>query len=137
MCELKTVPLGFTEEEVPVGTHMCLVFTKEEERVSSLLKFLLSGMQNNERAACFSEQIAEDDIRNYFKANNISFDEFKENKAISLSGTHEVYFKGGVFDPDQMLGLLKGFYNESHELGFHASRVIGEMSTEIERVILT
>ena len=49
------VSLGFIDERVPVGTHMCLIFTKEEERIDSLLKFLLSGLQEGERTACFSE----------------------------------------------------------------------------------
>jgi hypothetical protein len=128
------VSLGFADEKVPVGTHMCLVFTKEEERVDSLLKFLLSGLQAGERTACFSEKLTEETLREYLAKNNISYDERKTQKAIILAGTSEVYFQGGVFDPDRMLNTLTAYYDEAVQLGFPASRVIGEMIPEVQHV---
>lgn len=128
------VSLGFTDEKVPVGTHMCLVFTKHEERVDSLLKFLLSGLQAGERTACFSGKLTEKTLREYLANNNISYDERKTGKAIILAGTSEVYFEGGVFDPDRMLNTLTAYYDEAVQLGFPASRVIGEMIPEVQHV---
>ena len=135
MCENHLeVPLGFTDEKVPAGTHMCLIFTDEEDRRDSLLKFLLSGIKTGERNACFSDKVDEVTIRDFFNENNISYDESKKNNAISLSGTNEVYFQDGIFDPDRMLNTLSDFYNESIEMGFPASRAIGEMMPEVENV---
>ncbi|MGB3221543.1 MAG: MEDS domain-containing protein [Desulforhopalus sp.] len=128
------VSLGFTDEKVPVGTHMCLVFTKDEERVESLLKFFLSGLQTGERTACFSEKLTEETLREFLDKHNISYDERKTEKAIILAGTSEVYFEGGVFDPDRMLNTLTAYYDESVQLGFPASRLIGEMIPEIQHV---
>ncbi len=128
------VSLGFTDEKVPVGTHMCLVFTKDEERVDSLLKFLLSGLQAGERTACFSGKLTEETLREYLAKNNISYDERKTEKAIILAGTSEVYFEGGVFDPDRMLNTLTAYYDEAVQLGFSAARVIGEMIPEVQHV---
>ncbi len=128
------VSLGFSDEKVPAGTHICLVFSKEEERVDSLLKFLLAGLQTNERTACFSEKVSEETVRDYLAQNNISYNECKAQKAITLSGTSEVYFQGGVFNPDRMLNTLAAFYDETQELGFAASRVIGEMTPEIQNI---
>jgi len=62
----KYTDLGFARDKEVVGTHMCLIFSDEEERKNSLLKFLLSGMQESERAICFSEKITEEEIRDYF-----------------------------------------------------------------------
>ena len=128
------VSLGFTDEKVPVGTHLCLVFTKDEERVDSLLKFLLSGLQAGERTACFSEKLTEDTLREYLARNNISYDEREKQKAIIFAGTGEVYFEGGVFDPDRMLNMLTTYYDEAMQLGFPASRVIGEMNPEVQHI---
>jgi hypothetical protein len=129
------VSLGFTDEKVPAGTHMCLVFTKDEERVDSLLKFLLSGLQAGERTACFSGKLTEEQLREYLAKNHISYDERKSRNAISLAGTSEVYFQDGVFDPDRMLNTLAAYYNESVQQGFSAARVIGEMIPEIKHVL--
>lgn len=128
------VSLGFTDEKVPVGTHMCLVFTRDEERVESLLKFLLSGLQAGERTACFSGKLTEDNLREFLAKNNISYDERRNQKAITLAGTSEVYFRDGVFDPDRMLNTLIEYYDEAVQLGFPASRVIGEMIPEVQHI---
>lgn len=130
----EVVSLGFTDEKVPEGTHICLVFTTEQERVDSLLKFLLAGLQTNERTVCFSEKLTEETVKDYLAENNISYNESKAQKAISLSGTSEIYFQDGIFDPDRMLNTLAAFYDEALELGFTASRVIGEMSPEIQTI---
>lgn len=128
------ISLGFTDQKVPVGTHMCLIFTRDEERKDSLLKFLLSGLESKERMACFSSKMDEKSLRKFFKDHQISYDERKQAGAISLSGTSEVYFQDDEFDPDRMINTLTQFYNESLEMGFPASRVIGEMIPEVENV---
>lgn len=129
------VSLGFTEEKVPAGTHMCLIYTSEEERKEALLKFLLSGIKTGERLACFSNKTGKEAVSEYFEKNGVSLREKQEANAISLSGTDDVYFQGGVFDPDRMLETLAGFYEESKAMGFPASRVIGEMTPEVENVL--
>ncbi|HNV69136.1 MAG TPA: MEDS domain-containing protein [Candidatus Ozemobacteraceae bacterium] len=134
MCAEHCVSLGFTDEKVPAGTHICLIFTDERERVDALLKFLLSGLQSGERMACFSERIEEKTVREYLAKHGISYDECRERDAITLAGTSSVYFKDGVFDPDRMLKTLSQFYRDSLRQGFTASRVIGEMTPDVERV---
>lgn len=128
------IALGFTKEKVPVGTHMCLIFTSEEERRDSLLNFLLSGALDDERELCFSDNITEEELRSMFAENNLSYDEIKEKKAITVADASAVYFQNGVFDPERMLNLLTKYYSESLEMGFPASRVIGEMTPKIETV---
>lgn len=130
----RTVSLGFTPKKVPEGTHMCLVFTNKQERISSLLAFLLSGLTNNERGTCFSSNITEDELRTFFSENNISYDERKQSGAISLTGTKEVYFEDGTFNPERMLNNIVNFYKTSKNQGYKSSRIIGEMIPEIENV---
>lgn len=130
----KKISLGFVKDKVEEGTHLCLVFTDDSERVDSLLKFILAGMQNDERTACFSENITENEIRDFFKQNDISYDERKDKEAITFGKTNEVYFKDNTFEPDRMLGILEQFYEDAKKMGFTASRVIGEMSPLIQEV---
>jgi hypothetical protein len=128
------VSLGFTDEKVLAGTHICLVFSTDEERIDCLLKFLLAGLQAKERTSCCSGKLTEETVREYLGRNGISYDERKAKKAISLAGTSEVYFQGGVFDPDRMLKMLAAYWDETRELGYAASRLIGEMVPEIQQV---
>lgn len=135
---MDTTPLytsiGFAEKEVAVGTHVCLIYSSEKERTGTLLKFILSGMQRNERTACFTDTISEDEVSAFFKENNISYSERKSESAISISPVSTIYFEGGEFDPERMLNTLINYYKESKTLGFANARVIGEMSPEIEHI---
>lgn len=128
------VSLGFADNKVPVGTHMCLIFTNDRERIESLQKFLLSGIAGGERVACFSDKMTEESITAYFLEHNISYEKHKTANAIFLSETGTVYFRDGAFNPDQILHDLADFHDQSKEMGFTAARVIGEMSPEVEHI---
>lgn len=128
------VSLGFTTGKVPVGTHICQIYTDDDERNDSLMRFLLSGLQAQERAACFSEKVDEQSIGAYFSSNGLAYDELSRKGAITLSGTSDVYFEGGRFDPDRMLDLLAGFHRESMAAGYSAARVIGDMLPEVQTI---
>ena len=126
------VSLGFIGEKVPAGTHICQIFSDDDERNDALLKFLVSGLQSGERAACFSEKVDDKTINEFFSENGLSFTELSRQGAISLSGTKDVYFEDNRFDPERMLDLLGDFYRDSIASGYAAARVIGEMSPEVQ-----
>jgi len=135
MCQNKsTTSLGFTEEKVPVGSHICQIFSDSDERNDSLLKFLLSGVREGERTTGFSDELSEQTLREYFSSNDIEYEEHKKNNVVSLNGAREVYIPDSIFDPDRMLDTLRNFHRESLELGFTAARAIGEMVPEVQNV---
>jgi hypothetical protein len=55
------VSLGFTRQDFPAGVHVCQIFSKDEERLDAVLKFLCSGLEAGERVACFTDDL--DDAR--------------------------------------------------------------------------
>ena len=128
------VSLGFTDEKVPMGSHICQIFSDNDECIDSLLKFLTSGLQTGERTTCFSEKLDEETLNEFFSTQNISYNERKQNKAVSLAGSSEVYIQDHVFDPDRMLNTLSNYYKESLELGFPAARAIGEIPPDIQNI---
>lgn len=132
--ELHKVSLGFTDQTVPPGAHMCQIFSADEERLDALLKFLRSGLEAGERAACFTEKLDETRLANFLAEHDLSCDELMESGALSRAGTSEVYFQDGRFDPDRMLALLRKFHKKSVDDGFPAARVIGEMTAEVQHI---
>lgn len=128
------VSLGFTANPVPRGTHLCLIYSSEEERRNSLLKFVQSGLAHGERTACFSDKLSVGELREFLAAHQIDLDEQVEHGALLLSGTAEVYFQDNRFEPERMLHNLDQFYQSSKDEGYPDARVIGEMTPEIEHV---
>lgn len=130
----RLIDLGFAEAHLPEGTHICQIYSNDEERDKSLLQFLLQGAIAKECGACFSENITREKMEYYFAEKGYSLTELFDAGALSLNKTSEIYFKDGEFNPDRMLELLEGFYSTSMEKGYTAARVIGEMSPEINEI---
>ena len=129
-----TVSLGFTEERFPAGVHICQIYGDDGEREESLLRFVLAGLKSGERVACFSERAPEATVSDWLGTHGVSCGAARESGAFTLTGTRDVYFESGRFDPDRMLGVLSEYYDDSRRRGYPAARVIGEMMPEVQRV---
>jgi hypothetical protein len=132
--EQLTVSLGFTDEEVPVGTHICQIYSDADERNDSLLQYLLSGLKARERTACFSDRVTDETLHAFFAEHGLSLSENVERGSFSLAGTLETYFPGGRFDPDAMLERLADFSRVSIAEGYKAARAIGEMNPDVQTI---
>jgi hypothetical protein len=130
----KLVDLGFAAAKLPAGTHICQIYSDDDERNDSLLRFLTSGLLAGECTACFSEKVDEESLAKFFAGQGLSLDDAKQNGSFSLGRTADVYFQNNCFDPDVMLELLRNYHQNAVDKGFPAARVIGEMSPEINRV---
>ena len=130
----KTVDLGFANVQISEGTHICHIYSDDAERDDTLLRFLASGLEHGECAACFSENISDGKISNHFARHGIPFEDSVRSGALSHYGTREIYFKDGVFDPERMLAMLTAYHESSQSGRYPAARVIGEMSPEIHTV---
>ncbi|MBK7578908.1 MAG: MEDS domain-containing protein [Myxococcales bacterium] len=128
------ISLGFTEQRFPAGAHVCQLFTDDEERQNAVLAFLLSGLRATERVSCFSDKTSEERVAEFLDDHDISYAERKASGAISLAPAGGVYFEDGRFDPDRMLLVLTAFHDDAVRDGYVASRVIGEMSPEIQQM---
>jgi len=130
----RIVSLGFTRQPFPAGVHICQIFSDDEERQESLLRYILAGLQGGERAACFSEKVSPSLMAEFLGGYGISYEEAADSGALALAGTRDIYFEGERFDPGRMLGLLSQFHEDSVTGGYAAARVIGEMTPEIQHI---
>jgi hypothetical protein len=128
------ISLGFTNQEFEPGAHICHIFNDDAEREEALLQYLRSGLEGNERTACFSDRLSESSMEKFLSEKKIDFSERKKKGDISISGTKEAYFANNKFDPKKMLDNLKNFYLSAKNDGYTEARVIGEMIPEINTV---
>jgi len=128
------VSLGFTRQDFPAGVHVCQIFSKDEDRLDAVLKFLRSGLEAGERVACFSDDLDDARLGSYLAEHSLSLAEHTASGAFSKTGASEVYFADACFDPDRLLGLLRKFYQDALADDFPAARVIGEMMADVLRL---
>ncbi len=73
MCQnQENVDMGFTDEQFPAGTHMCLIYNNEEERQKIISKYLEGGLFTGEKVAYFAEEMSPDQIREWLAEMGIS-----------------------------------------------------------------
>jgi hypothetical protein len=122
-----SISLGFSHQQFEPGVHICQIYSSDEEREDILLKYLLAGIKGGERAACFSEYVGPDAIKEFLGGAGFAYDELNHAGALSVSGVRDIYFADHRFDPDRMLGHLRAFHGEAMDGGYAAARVIGDM----------
>jgi hypothetical protein len=128
MAPNKEVPMGFTGETFPPGTHMCYIYSDEDERKGIIFRFLESGLLNGENVSYFMDVNTADERKEHQAA--LGMDNlYKEQPGhFSLATAREAYCPTGVFVPDEMLGRLSEFYTQSMDEGYTGARATGEMS---------
>lgn len=132
--ESQSISLGFTPQKFSPGVHICQIFGTDDEREHSLLHFVLSGVKSKERTSCFSSKTSERKMEVFLRQHGLSYKDSKDSRLLALSVVEDVYFRDNCFDPEDMLSLLREFYEESIRLGHSAARVIGEMSPEVQQL---
>ena len=130
----RKITLGFTSQEFEQGAHICQIYSNEDERQDALVNFIISGLKDNEKCACFTENETSESLNAFFRDRGVDYDFSVREKGFSLMKTGEIYFKDNDFDPDRMLDLLKEFYEESVSEKRPGARAIGEMTPSIEKM---
>ena len=130
----KTVDMGFTKREFPVGAHMCLVYSDERDRRRVIGKFLTSGLLEHERVAYFADVMTEDDVVDWLAEFEIDLSAADSEGGLLVRDATETYCPDGRFDVDGMLGRLKKFHIDAASRGCGCARVSGEMSWALKDI---
>lgn len=122
----RQVELGFTRELFPEGTHICYLYSDDDERMRFMSEYVASGVQNRE-AVTYIVDAAEDALRKVVDERGITAAANEHQDQLDLKPALETYCPGGHFDPDQMLGKLRNVY-ASHPPSCVGARLAGEMT---------
>ena len=120
--------MGFTEERFPAGTHMCLIYSDETERRSTISKFLDAGLSAGEKVAYFADNMSPDEVRDWLAEMGVDLVENGKADQFSVSVAKETYCPHGKFVPDEMLDTLRNYHRRLVDEGYCGGRVSGEMS---------
>jgi len=130
----KNVEMGFTYEKFPEGTHMCLIYSSENERSKIISKFLKSGLESGEKVAYFADKKSPSEIMAWLQEKGIEISKSEQKNQLSIHSTAETYYPNGEFIPENTLETLKTFYTNSKNNNFESARVTGEMSWALKGI---
>jgi len=128
------VPMGFTHEPFPAGTHMCLIYSSDAERRSIMSKFLDSGLGNGEKVAYFADMMTIEEVNDWLRTEGVELPDGSEPEKFMISEAVKVYCPEGKFVPDDMLDTLRTFYGSSMKEEYTCVRVSGEMTWALKGI---
>ncbi|MDH3973871.1 MAG: MEDS domain-containing protein [Deltaproteobacteria bacterium] len=128
------VPMGFTREAFPAGTHMCLIYNSESERKKLIGKFLESGILSGEKVGYFADMMTPAEVRDWLIAMDIVLPKGGNSEQFAIRDAENTYCPEGTFIPQRMLDNLKKYYKQALDEGYGGARVSGEMSWALKDI---
>jgi hypothetical protein len=125
--------MGFSSERFPAGTHMCLIYSDEQERRDIVSKYLKGGLSADEKVAYFVDEASPEKLLTWLAEMGIVVPE-DGIEGFSIDSTADTYYPDGKFDPDAMLDNLKAVHHAAVADGYSATRVTGEMTWALKGV---
>ena len=120
------VNLGFTAEQLPQGAHICHIYSNQVERESTLVHFIASGLQANERVACLTEEPTRTLCESLNKG-GLDSKSYESRSQLSFASSRDSYFDSDIFKPEPMLEVLQSFHQDAVREGQNGARIIVEM----------
>jgi DNA-binding CsgD family transcriptional regulator len=114
--------------ELTRGDHACCLYETEEEHRSVLTSFLRQGLERNEKVLYIVDTHTAEAVLDYLRDDGLDVEPYLARGQLSILGRDETYMRGGLFDPDEMMALLRAETEQALVEGYQALRITGEMS---------
>jgi signal transduction histidine kinase len=110
------------------GAHICCLFGSEAEHRALLAPFMRHGLERYEKVLTIVDAHTAEQVLAYLSADGVQVNPFLQNGQLTILDADAFYIRGGVFDPEGMLELLRAETQRAIEGGYSALRVSSEMS---------
>ncbi len=124
--EQRKVSLGFTNEPVSEGLHICHLYSDEVERNRVMTKFIGSGLESGEKVLCLVDALSPDEMRRNLEDMGLDV------SGLSAYDAKSAYCPTGTFDKVRMLDSIRNFYLDALYEGYRGARGAGEMAWALE-----
>ena len=112
----------------PLGTHLCSIYRTQEEQLAVVIPFLIEGIVKREKIFYIIDESTAKDIAAGFKKYGVDIQTYIQSGRFSILTKEDAYLKGGSFDPDLMIKLLRDTEAQALKEGYAGLRVTGDMT---------
>lgn len=127
----RPVPLGFTPELFPEGTHICYLYSDEDERKRFMSDYIRSGIAAHD-SVLYVPDSGTETLESTMAEMGIAPARVPKGQ-LTLATAMDIYCPSGEFVPEAMLDQLRDLYaNLSH--GCRGVRCAGEMTWALRDV---
>ncbi len=115
-------------EDLGPGDHLCCIYETEEEHRALVTPYLAQGLERGERVMYIVDTHTAEEVLLYLEEEGIETAPLLAGGQLSMLTVSDAYMKGGVFDPEGMIAMLREETQVALAEGYAGLRVTGEMS---------
>lgn len=122
-------------EDLKPGDHICRIYDSKEEHKAVLLPFLRHGLERGEKILYITDRDGYKIILNCLRdepsggaGHGFDVESYLDGGQLSILASDYVYLRGGSFEPDRMIDLLRNEEVRALKEGYSALRITGELS---------
>jgi formate hydrogenlyase transcriptional activator len=115
-------------KRLKAGDHLCCIYETDDEHRILITSFMKQGLLSGEKIIYVVDVRTAEDIIEYLRKEGVKVEHYINSGQLNILSVDESYMRGGVFDPDGMIALLKRETQRALDEGYSALRVTGEMS---------
>jgi len=119
------------EQPFDSGIHVCQLFSDEEDRLESMIRYLASGIEAGQKCGCWTFDDTQSLLATEGFEAGLSMDEARARGQLSFEDADRVWFADGKFDPERLLGRLSDFNDSVVGKAWKGSRIVAEISPAI------
>ncbi|HEY4789381.1 MAG TPA: MEDS domain-containing protein [Bacteroidales bacterium] len=132
--KLKSVPTGFTKEDLPDHVHACMIYDSEEQRRKVISRYLSIGLQRGESVSYITASDAPEDINSWLQEMGVDTNDALKNNSFSIYKAEDYYYPGGRFEPEKLLDGMNPYIETLRNAGYKGVRISGEMSWALKEI---
>lgn len=110
------------------GDHVCGLYATPEEQLVAAIEYIRAGLDRGERCLYVCCEHGLQEFRAALKHSGIDVAAEERRGALVLVTKHEGHLKGGTFDPDKMISMLRAAVEDALKAGFTGLAAAGDMS---------
>ncbi|MDQ1335076.1 MAG: hypothetical protein QG552_2026 [Thermodesulfobacteriota bacterium] len=105
--------------------HACFLYETEDQLLTVLASFIREGLEKNEKIICIADATSSETPLEGFCSESPDLGASLKTGQLTILKAEDVYLRSGVFDPAEMIALLKGYTEGALTAGYAGLRVTG------------
>jgi len=120
--------------EMGPGDHVCWIYETDEQFRAMVTPFLCQGLEQDEKVIYIVDELSAERVLSYLRDEEVTVEPYLSSGQLRILGVEETYMRTGVFEPDDMIELLRRETECALTEEYSALRVISEMSWTCRRL---
>jgi hypothetical protein len=125
----RSLSLGFSDQRVPDGQHICYIYHDDTERRRVMSKYLESGLLAGEKVLYLADEMTPAEMLESLQTLGVD----TMSPGLDVVPAASTYcLSSGSFQPDEMLAVVREYHRQALAEGYTGLRGSGEMGWCLE-----